>query len=266
MTAPSASVRRPARPASRIVRVAAALAVVAGVLSLVPTPAHAADTDEQTLAERYAPMVRLVPQAEACGPGEPYRPVSVDPLFDNPGVALRGPWAQDNLVEVGPSADDLSTSLDGYALDLPGTPLDPGCGYEEWFDRVWGDQPTTVYAHVATEEGRPDQLALEYWLYYPFNDFNNKHESDWETVQLEWDVGTVAEALETEPVTVLYSQHEAGEEAAWDDPKLKLDDGPTPRSSPPPDRTPTTTTRGCSCCARAARGWAATPRWTRRPA
>ncbi|HEX5582859.1 hypothetical protein, partial [Gaiella sp.] len=47
---------------------------------------------EQDLAERYAPVVRLVEQPEECGPGEPYRPLDLNVLFGESTVALRGPW------------------------------------------------------------------------------------------------------------------------------------------------------------------------------
>jgi hypothetical protein len=57
-------------------------------LSVAPTAA-AALADERELAERYAPVVRLVAQEEACGYGEPYRPTDVDLLFGDPTVALR---------------------------------------------------------------------------------------------------------------------------------------------------------------------------------
>ena len=72
-----------------------------------------------------------------------------------------------------------------------------------------------------TEPGKPGKLALQYWFYYPFNDFNNKHESDWEMIQLMFDAGTAADALEASPTTVGYSQHSGAERAAWDDPKLE---------------------------------------------
>ena len=45
----------------------------------------------------------------------------------------------------------------------------------------------TVYAHVATDPGHPGQLALQYWLFYVFNDWNNLHEGDWEMIQLVFD-------------------------------------------------------------------------------
>ena len=43
----------------------------------------------------------------------------------------------------------------------------------------------------------PTSLALQYWLYWYYNDWNNKHESDWEFVQLLFPAGSVTEALAT---------------------------------------------------------------------
>jgi hypothetical protein len=61
--------------------------------ALLAAPAARADlADETSLAERFAPAVRLVEQPEECGPGEPYEPTDVEVLFAEPTVALRGPW------------------------------------------------------------------------------------------------------------------------------------------------------------------------------
>ncbi len=107
---------RPAR-VSAIVAVLAALALAG--------PAAADLADETALAERHAPVVRIVEQLEECGHGEPYRPTDVDLLFDEPTVALRGPWNPVDLVEIGPTAADLA-DLYEYHLDFPGNALDPG--------------------------------------------------------------------------------------------------------------------------------------------
>ncbi len=64
-------------------------------------------------------------------PGEPYEPLDVDVLFDEPTVALRGPWSPPETGRVAPSADDLVGRL-GYFLDFPGDALDPECDYERW--------------------------------------------------------------------------------------------------------------------------------------
>ena len=215
----------------------AALLLALGALLAAPVAASAAPArvpagpasaaDEQALAEKYAPVVRLVEQKVACGPGEPFVPTDVDSLLGNDTVALRGPWDTDDLVQIAPEAADLGKGLTGYHLDFPGSPLNPGCSYEEWADeQTQGSTPTT-YARVVTEEGRPG-LALQYWLYYPFNDFNNKHESDWEMVQLEFAASDAATALEQEPTRVGYSQHEGVEVAPWGDLKLEVVDGTHP--------------------------------------
>ena len=53
-----------------------------------------------------------------------------------------------------------------------------------------GRTKPAVYAHVATDPGYPGKLALQYWFFYPFNDFNNTHEGDWEMTQLVFDAAT----------------------------------------------------------------------------
>jgi len=192
------------------------------------TTARADGGDEQALAKRYAPVVRLVEQKDECGPGEPYRPLDVDALFGQPTVALRGPWNAADLVKIGPTADDLAGGLYEYHLDFPGDALSPGCGYERWARRVSEGHRPTVYAHVATDPAYPGRLALQYWLFYAYNDWNNLHEGDWEMIQLDFDAGGAAEALAKKPASVGYSQHEGAEQATWGDDKLKLVDGTHP--------------------------------------
>jgi len=71
-------------------------------------------------------------------------------------------------------------------------------------------------------------LALQYWLFYAYNDWNNLHEGDWEMIQLVFAVGSARDALSRNPVEVGYSQHEGAERAEWDDEKLELVDGRRP--------------------------------------
>jgi hypothetical protein len=196
------------------------------VVALAAAPAAAADlADEEALAERFAPVVRLVEQEEECATrGEPYDPLDVDLLLANePTVALRGPWNTTDLVEIGPEAEDLVNRYE-YHLDYPGDALEPGCSYELWARRLQVGSKPTVYAHVATEEGYPGKIALQYWFFYAFNDFNNTHEGDWEMIQLVFDADSAAEALEQTPSTVGYSSHEGAESSGWDDEKLTVVD------------------------------------------
>lgn len=51
--------------------------------------AQEAPTPEQMLVERFAPVLMLKQQKESCGDGEPYEPVAVDVVLNNPEVALR---------------------------------------------------------------------------------------------------------------------------------------------------------------------------------
>ena len=208
------------------VRLAAVAAAALAGLTAVSTAAAALE-DEIALAERHAPVVRLVEQPEECGPGEPYQPMNVEALFDEPTVALRGPWNPVDLIEVGPEADDLP-GLYEYHLDYPGSALDPGCTYEQWADRITEGRAPAVYAHVATDPAHPGRLALQYWLFYAYNDWNNLHEGDWENVQLLFDAADARAALEQDPVAVGYSQHEGSERAEWGDEKLELVDGRRP--------------------------------------
>lgn len=221
------SVRRTGRVAVRGV----VLGLLAPLLVLVAAATASADDGEpvapdaaQELAERWAPVMRLVSQPEKCGSGEPYPPSDVDVMFDNPTIALRGPWTDRDLVTVGPSAEELSEGLPGYSLDLPGDPLDPGCSYEHWADDQWEGREPTIYARVVGQRGVEGRIALQYWFFYAFNDYNNKHETDWERIQLEFEAADAEAALLEEPVLAIYSQHYGAERATWGDEKIEVVD------------------------------------------
>jgi hypothetical protein len=201
-------------------------AAVAGLACAQPSVA--AQSPAETLAQRYSPVIRLVAQPEPCGHGEAYEPTDVNVVLDNPGVALRGPWRPPNIVKVAPTAKDLSRGLFEYHLDFPGNALAPGCTYDAWSHAITKGSPPTAYARVVRESSHPDELALQYWFFYVFNDFNDKHEGDWEMIQLDFPAATAAHALETKPAEVGYSQHEGAESAHWGDQKLLLVDGTHP--------------------------------------
>jgi hypothetical protein len=123
-----------------------ALVLTIGALTAVLAlagPARADLAKERALAERYAPVLRLVAGGEGCG-GLHYVPIDVDFLFDEPTVALRGPWGND-LVEIAPKAKDLGRGLYGYHLDFPGNALQPGCDYLHWQEHLGasGRRPRT---------------------------------------------------------------------------------------------------------------------------
>ena len=216
-------------------RIGVCIVAMAGVLSGTVVgsagPAAAAASvdavtvDEQALAERFAPVVSLVRQDVECGPGEAFEPSDVGLVLGDRSVALRAPWADDEVVTAGPTAEDLADRLFGYYLDFPGDALEPGCDYERWAGARAASTSPTQYAHVATESGHDERLALQYWFFYPYNDYTNKHEGDWEMVQLVFDAADATAALDQVPVEVGFSQHEGLEVSRWDDPKLEVIDG-----------------------------------------
>jgi hypothetical protein len=177
-------------------------------------------TPEQELANRFAPVIILQRQDFPCDPdGEPYLPAPVDVVFADDAVVLRQGPQQDPVTSPVENAD-LFALPDDFATDFPGKPRTPGCDYESHFKAVMGDQPPVIYASVATEAGKPG-IALQYWFFYYFNDFNNLHEGDWEMIQLHFAADSVEEALAEEPVAVAFAQHSGGETANWDAPKLE---------------------------------------------
>jgi hypothetical protein len=216
-------------PPGRRVAAWTALAPAFGAAALLAIPLASASSEPAAeLAHRYAPVVRLVRQATRCGHGEPFEPTNVNLVLGNPDVALHGPWNRTNIVKVGPTAHDLSKGLFAYHLDFPGNPLTPACTYDQWSHQLNAGSRPTVFARVVTDRRHPDQLALQYWFFYVFNDFNDKHEGDWEMIQLNFDAPTAAAALAKRPSLVGYSQHAGAESAKWGDKKLELVDRTRP--------------------------------------
>lgn len=211
------------------------------LISLFATPTAAQDAPQspaQELADRYAPVVYVREQDHACAMppqgGEPYLPLPVEMVLGNERVLIRDSENGDQVVATGPNATELATYGPETYMDFPGDPRRPGCTYEidERFRIEQFDLVPTTYARVVID-AEEQRLALQYWFFWYFNDWNNTHESDWEMIQLFWDdVGGVEGALERPPDRAGYSQHGNGEMADWDDPKLELEDEIHPRAYP----------------------------------
>jgi hypothetical protein len=197
-----------------------ALAILALTLLVAgPARAQGPQSAERQLAETYSPVLSLEPQPKPCGTGEAYRPTTVDIVLGRKDVLLRD--GHGNVVTRAPTSSDLWALGPGFHIDLPGNPLKPGCSYESQF-RNWNDgRRPSVYVHVATDPAYPGKLAVQYWFYYTFNDFTDKHESDWEMAQVDFDARDAAEALRKGPYEVDLSQHAGGERSAWTDTKLR---------------------------------------------
>ena len=224
-SAPAATTR-PRCGARRVISgFLAALILGIAMPNLGGSPARAqSDDPAQQLAEQFAPIIMLKQQSKDCdNDGEPYGPTAADIVLDNPEIALRQVGRDDPVVMWAPSASDIAGLGEGFFLDFPGSSLSPECIYQRDFDKYAADEPATVYAHIVQPADAPDKLVLQYWIYWYYNDWNNKHESDWEGISLLFDASSIEDALASRPIEVGYSQHEGGERARWDSNKLERD-------------------------------------------
>jgi hypothetical protein len=118
------------------------------------------------------------------------------------------------LLEVG-NPEPLSTSptkemLANYTSDKiyldnqQGTVAVGDNGIEDNYQSEMAQLGYKVYAHVDTASS-----TIQYWFFYAFNGGDlNRHEGDWEMIQVTLSGG--------QPAQVMYSQHEAGQSARWE--------------------------------------------------
>jgi hypothetical protein len=181
-----------------------------------------ASLDEQ-LASRFAPIVYLPELDRPCvAGGAGFAPISVDAVLGNPEVRLRS-RSDPGFSQSAPTSTTLYNSgadvyFDAY-LDLPGNPAKPGCRYERDGLRFAAGQENVAYARIVRDDD-VDGLVLQYWLFYYFNDWNNRHEGDWELIQLHFDASNAGEAMIEGPERISLSQHSSGEVATWQDKKV----------------------------------------------
>jgi hypothetical protein len=86
-----------------------------------------------------------------------------------------------------------------YYIDAPGDDrVDPRTGTTSWRQRfaaiaqpqgdgaapVDSPYPPTQYVHAYWWNRAQGLLAIQYWFYYPYNEWVNHHEGDWEHVQI----------------------------------------------------------------------------------
>lgn len=206
----------PARstPIRRLRALGACLLVSLAVGGLSAAPTHAGESastasDEQELADLHAPLLRTRVQPSACGPGEPYQVMPATDALGRDGVVLRTPEG----TAPAPTGADLAGADERSHLDFPGNALRPECDYERLF-RSWNTRPT-VYARVFSDPDDADTLVLQYWFFYVYNDWNDRHEGDWEGIQLFFDAPDAASAIGRDPWLVAYFQHEGAELSDW---------------------------------------------------
>jgi hypothetical protein len=197
----------------------ALLTIVAPAGRVVAAPPN---SDESALLAAYAPVVAIRHQAEPCGEGERYLPVSVDHVLGRDDVVLRA--EDDTILQRAPTAESLPRDDPEVWMDLPGDALAPGCTYEQWFKAMHASP--AVYGRVTYQD---DDTIVQYWLYWVFNQWNDLHEGDWEMVQLIFETPTAAAAMQAGPTLYAYAQHEGSEvQVSGPDGGVRLVDGTHP--------------------------------------
>jgi hypothetical protein len=198
-----------------------AVVVSGAVLSLATgAAAHAADGAEELLVRKYSPILMLRAQENPpCdSKEEQYHPTVVDVVLGNPQVTLvRTAPDGRKLTTKAPGVADLAAAPPRAYLDLPGNPVEPGCGYARDFAALnqAGKAPAVTYARIVRQPGR-EALVLQYWFFYWFNQFNDLHEADWEGMQIVFLADSADEALTVPPAEIGLFQHAGGERARWD--------------------------------------------------
>jgi len=164
------------------------------------------------LARRYAPALFFHED-------ELFRPQCVEVMIDHARLRVKG--AEQGVTNQ-PNAEVLFQNYGAeYFLDLwYGAEGNSGYlnytahrDFYELFLRPEAGQkssayPVTAYAHVTTDEAS-GRIALQYWLFYYYNDSYNKHEGDWEMV-------TVVLDAEQQPEFVTVTAHHGGTRRLWE--------------------------------------------------
>ena len=156
------------------------------------------DSEENQLALTYAPYLHFVA-------GEKFFPTVVGYHIDNSVLYLKSDGSN-ALIDSSPTIADISLYQTGDYF------LDNTLGSSEEIERDYAQKREslgyTVYARVTREA---ENLVVQYWFFYAFNPGSlNQHEGDWEMIEL------ILDLTET-PLYAVYSQHFAGERAAWND-------------------------------------------------
>jgi RsiW-degrading membrane proteinase PrsW (M82 family) len=196
----------------------AALVLVSSALAQDPPP----DESDLALAQRYAPVFYFHPD-------EIFRPQTVDVIVEQARLReSRRLWFDANVLLSLDVRDLLGIEsgenhfLDVWYGDSGGSAYTNYSAHRAYYEAILspeaGGPPVAVYAHVVRDEV-PDTITIQYWALYFYNDWFNKHEGDWEMVE-------IVLGADEEPEWVVLTQHHGGTRRAWVD--APVEDGTHP--------------------------------------
>jgi hypothetical protein len=180
--------------------------VAAGVAAAAfLAPASARRADSTALLARYAPALQLYAVDQ--------KPSAIEPFLAGANLERLsgGTW---RVVQRSPPASALVGGSKQLRLNTRG--CSPAVSAISCYSRRM--TPPTLYGRAWTGSGTAaNTTVLQYWLFYPLDDWRNSltkptiwylHEGDWEAVSVE--LGTAGK-----PVAVAASQHNLGVNRPW---------------------------------------------------
>lgn len=82
----------------------------------------------------------------------------------------------------------VKAHFDFAGPDINGSDFDRNApvqgSWERHYKSVRDSFPNTIYAHIFTEDGGSQRDVIQYWFFYPYNDWINNHEGDWEHINV----------------------------------------------------------------------------------
>jgi len=162
-----------------------------------------------SLLEQYAPVLYL-------HPNEDYYNDPINSMLNESDLMLLELNGYRDHIQDGPIGESElpgSSAVGVYYLDMwNATPAPFG---ESWKAEKpdparFTGYPLTVYGRqVDKTYGGHNYIVLQYWFFYPYNDWHNCHEGDMERIQIILDKATGT------PINVTFGQHWGGKTVPW---------------------------------------------------
>jgi len=168
------------------------------------------DFEIENLLAKYAPVLYLYP--------DDFYPKGIESMLDHAELWKWGGgtrlFCSAELISPAPISNDQLKSHDDevFYLDLVLAKNKSKCDCAlPPNPRLWDSYDNVVYGRLYKSPKVPDKIVLQYWFFYPFNDFKNDHEGDWEMIQIILDKNTEI------PESATYAYHDGGETFQWKD-------------------------------------------------
>ncbi|MEA2036799.1 MAG: right-handed parallel beta-helix repeat-containing protein, partial [Nanoarchaeota archaeon] len=164
-----------------------------GIVDFIP---YLTGGEEESLLEKYAPVLYFHPD-------EQFFPTTIDAMLNESDLMESKVWFDEVIDEIPVAIESLSSLdvTDEYYFDMRGA----SGGYERaTLYEIPDPHRFDIYSYdVYARELEPDNehIVLQYWFFYPYNNWKNKHEGDWEMIQL------ILNKSNQSPISTTFSFH-----------------------------------------------------------